>query len=257
MTTIAPPASPPICDYEGSPYRTEFWNDDRRYEDLVDRIALAQVLPQQGRRIAEIGAGFGRLADLYDGYDRVILLDFSSSLLREAQARWGRDGRVSYVVANLYSLPLADGSVDTAVTVRVLHHVKDLPVALAEIARVVGTGGSYVAEYANKRNLKAIARWLLRRQSDNPFDPTPYEFVELNINFHPDAIEDQMSEVGLVIEDQVAASMFRIGWLKRLFSPAALASLDRLLQRPTAPFKLSPSVFLRARRAPSEKRAAE
>ncbi len=253
MTTISPPASPPICDYEGSPYRTSFWNDDRRYEDLVDRIALAGVLPTEGRRIAEIGAGFGRLADLYAGYDHVILLDFSSSLLREAQVRWGRDRRVSYVVANLYYLPLADASVDTAVTVRVLHHVKDLPAAFQEIARVVVTGGNYVSEYANKRNLKAIARWLLGRQSDNPFDKAPYEFVELNIDFHPDAIEDQLSEVGLVIEDQVAASMFRISWLKRLFSPTTLASLDRLLQRPTAPLKLSPSVFLRARRVPREK----
>ncbi|MFN8485668.1 MAG: class I SAM-dependent methyltransferase [Anaerolineae bacterium] len=252
MTTSAPPTFPPICDYEGSPYRTAFWNDDRRYEDLVDRIALSQVLPREGQRIAEIGAGFGRLADLYRGYDHVILLDFSSSLLREAQARWGDDTRVSYVVANLYFLPLATGSVDTAATVRVLHHVKELPAALEEIARIVPPGGVYVAEYANKRNLKAIARWLLRRQADNPFDHAPYEFVALNIDFHPDAIEDLLSEVGLVIEDQVAASMFRIAWLKRLFSPATLAFCDRLLQRPTAPLKLSPSIFLRARRVPSK-----
>ncbi|MFN8475942.1 MAG: class I SAM-dependent methyltransferase [Anaerolineae bacterium] len=252
MTTTSPTTFPPICDYEGSPYRTSFWNDDRRYEDMVDRIALSQVLPPAGRRIAEIGAGFGRLADLYGGYEHVILLDFSSSLLREAQARWGRDRRVSYVVANLYFLPLAGSSVDTAVTVRVLHHVKDLPAALEEIARVVPSGGFYVAEYANKRNLKAIARWLLGRQTDNPFDRAPYEFVALNIDFHPDAIEDHLSEVGLLTEDQVAASMFRISWLKRLFSPSTLASMDRLLQRPTAPLKLSPSIFLRARRVPSD-----
>ena len=33
MTTTQ--TTPPICDYEGSPYRTAFWNDERRYEDLV------------------------------------------------------------------------------------------------------------------------------------------------------------------------------------------------------------------------------
>lgn len=239
---------PPICNYEGSPYRTAFWTADRRYEDRVDRIALRQVLPDRGRRLAEIGAGFGRLADLYQGYDHVILLDFSSSLLREAQTLHAGDPRISYVVANLYNLPLADGSLDTVVTVRVLHHVKDLAAALGEVARTLKAGGAYTAEYANKRNLKAIARWLLGRQSDNPFDQTPYEFVELNIDFHPDHVERTLTEVGLAVQDQVAASMFRLPLLKRLFPAEFLAELDRLLQRPTAPLRLSPSVFLRARR---------
>nr|HID13463.1 hypothetical protein [Anaerolineae bacterium] len=54
-----------ICDYEGSAYRTEFWGQGREYEDAVERIALQRLLPPSGRRIIEIGAGFGRLADLY------------------------------------------------------------------------------------------------------------------------------------------------------------------------------------------------
>lgn len=246
MTTTQ--TTPPICDYEGSPYRTAFWNDERRYEDLVDRAALGAVLPMCGRRLAEIGAGFGRLADLYAGYDHVILLDYSSSLLREAQARLGRDGRVSYVVANMYALPLADKSLDTVVTVRVLHHAKDMPSVVREIGRVTTHGGVYVTEYANKRNLKAIARWLLGRQKDNPFDAQPYEFAPLNIDFHPDAIEGALADAGLDVEDQRAASMFRIWWLKRLLRPGDLAALDHALQKPTAGLRLSPSVFLRSRR---------
>ncbi len=246
MTTTQ--TAPPICDYEGSPYRTTFWNDERRYEDLVDRAALAALLPTRGRRLAEIGAGFGRLADLYSGYDHVILLDYSSSLLREAQAHLGRDGRISYVVANMYALPLADGALDTMVTVRVLHHAKDLPAVVGEIGRALRHGGVYVTEYANKRNLKAIARWLLGRQPDNPFDAQPYEFALLNIDFHPDAVERALADARLDVEDQRAASMFRIWWLKRLVRPDDLAALDRLLQRPTAGLRLSPSVFLRSRR---------
>jgi SAM-dependent methyltransferase len=244
----APPSSPPICDYEGSPYRTAFWQKDRRYENAADRIALQRLLPPRGRRIIEIGAGFGRLADLYQGYDHVILLDYSSSLLREAQAHHGQGGRVSYVVANLYALPLRDGSLDTVVTVRVLHHVKELAKAIAEIGRLLRPGGAYVAEYANKRNLKAITRWGLGLQEDNPFHAAPYEFVPLNIDFHPDYLESTLRDAGLLPEDQLAVSTFRLGWLKRLVPPGLLAQLDRLLQRPSAPLKLSPSIFLRARR---------
>jgi SAM-dependent methyltransferase len=242
--------SPPICDYEGSPYRTAFWTEERRYEDLVDRAALQALLPPRGRRLAEIGAGFGRLVDLYAGYEHVILLDYSSSLLREAQAHHDQGGRVSYVVANLYHLPLADGALDTAVTCRVLHHVKDLPAALRELARVIRPDGMYVTEFANKRNLKAILRWLAGRQPDNPFDAAPYEFVPLNIDFHPDYVEDSLAEAGLQTEDRLAASHFRLGWLKRLVPAPTLAALDSLLQRPTAPLRLTPSLFLRARRQP-------
>ncbi|MCW5849395.1 MAG: class I SAM-dependent methyltransferase [Anaerolineae bacterium] len=241
-------STPPICDYEGSPYRTAFWNEERRYEDRADRLALQRLLPSRGQRLVEIGAGFGRLAPLYTGYDHVILLDYSSSLLREAQSRLGADRRVSYVVANLYHLPLADESLDTAVTVRVLHHVKDLPSALAEISRVLRRGGVYVTEYANKRNLKAILRYALGRQADNPFSAKPYEFAPLNIDYHPRLMERLLNGVGLVPDERLAVSTFRVGLVKRLVPAAVLAWLDRLLQRPTAPLRLAPSMFVRARR---------
>ena len=55
---------PPICDYEGSNYRTEFWEGrGRNYEDRVERIALERLLPPGGRRMLEVGAGFGRLTN--------------------------------------------------------------------------------------------------------------------------------------------------------------------------------------------------
>ena len=76
----------PICDYEGTSYRAEFWDGHgREYEDLAERSALRRLLPPRGRRLLEVGAGFGRLADLYSGYDQIILLDYARSGLREAQ----------------------------------------------------------------------------------------------------------------------------------------------------------------------------
>ena len=64
-----------ICDYEGSTYRTDFWEgQDREYEDLAERIALRKLLPPDGDLLMEVGAGFGRLANLYDGYINVPLI---------------------------------------------------------------------------------------------------------------------------------------------------------------------------------------
>jgi SAM-dependent methyltransferase len=237
-----------ICDYEGSLYRTEFWEGQgREYEDLAERIALRKLLPPAGARLVEIGAGFGRLVDLYDGYQQVVLLDYSKSMLRQAQDRWGRGGKYIYVAANLYAMPFVDSLFDTTVTVRVLHHVQNIPAAFQEIQRVLKPGGVYVLEYANKCHLKAILRYLLGRQSWSPFAPEPYEFVELNYDFHPAWIAARLREAGFAIGRELAVSSFRLPLLKRLISARLLAALDGLLQGPTVSLKLAPSIFLRAR----------
>ena len=237
-----------ICDYEGSSYRTDFWEGQgREYEHLVERIALRKLLPPAGTRLVEIGAGFGRLVDLYDGYQQVVLLDYSKSMLRQAQHRLGRSGKYIYVAADLYAMPFVDSLFDTTVTVRVLHHVQNIAAAFQEIQRVLKGGGVYVLEYANKRHLKAVLRYLLGRQSWRPFDPEPYEFVELNYDFHPAWMNARLREAGFAIGRELAVSSFRLPLLKRLIPPRTLAALDGLLQGPAASLKLAPSVFVRAR----------
>ena len=237
----------PVCDYEGSRYRTEFWEGQgREYEDAVERIALQHLLPPVGKRLIDVGAGFGRLADLYRGYEQVILLDYSRSLLREARERLG-DGRYLYAAANLYELPLADASVDTVVTVRVLHHVQDLGAAFQQFARVLRPGGVYTLEFANKRHLKAILRYWVGRQTESPFTIRPYEFAELNFDFHPGYVLNHLQSAGFVVEERRAVSSFRVTALKRCVPSRLLTFADALLQRPTAPLALAPSIFLRAR----------
>ena len=239
--------SAPVCSYEGSDYRTAFWNRGRDYEDLAERKALQALMPARGRRLADVGAGFGRLSEFYDRFDEVILVDYALSLLEEARERLGPDRRYRYVVANVYSLPLVDGAVDALLAVRMLHHLQDIPRALGELARVLCGGGAAVLEYANKRNLKAITRRTLRRQTWNPFSPEPWEFVRLNFNFHPRWMQERIREAGLLIEETRAVSYLRLPALKRALPARLLAAVDGWLQ-PTARWGVySPSVFLRAR----------
>lgn len=158
----------------------------------------------------------------------------------------GDDGFV-YVAANLYDLPLADASVDSVVTVRVLHHVLDLEAAFRQFARILRPGGTYTLEYANKRHLKAILRYLVGRQTVSPFTLQPYEFAELNFDFHPDYVAGHLRKAGFVVEARRAVSSFRTAFLKRHLPLRLLVAADVLLQRPTAPLELAPSIFVRAR----------
>lgn len=240
----------PICDYEGSAYRTEFWGTGREYEDAAERVALRHLLPSTGRRLVEIGGGYGRLADLYSGYDEVVIFDYALSQLRQGQELWGDAGpggrpRYIYVAGDFYKLPFAPGTFDTVTVVRTIHHAADAPGVLRGVARILAPAGTFVFEFANKRNLKAIARYLLRRQDWSPFDREPVEFVKLNFDFHPAWMQERLAEVGLQVREARTVSHFRVGFLKRVVPAGLLVALERLLQPTGALCQLTPSVFLR------------
>lgn len=239
-------ATIPVIDYEYSHYRADFWEGQgRQYEDAVERLAIQRMLPAHGGRIAEIGAGFGRLADLYAGYEQVILFDYSRTLLQDAARDLGQDRRFVFVAGNLYSLPLASGVLDSLVMVRVMHHLADVPAALQQLRRVMHRHSVGVIEFANKRNLKALVRWALRRQSWSPLDEKPVEFVELNYDFHPAWMHRRFAEAGLHIEGRYAVSHFRLGAIKTRVNVETLAHIDSWLFAVGGTYPLAPSVFLK------------
>ncbi|MFN8380019.1 MAG: methyltransferase domain-containing protein [Anaerolineae bacterium] len=238
---------PRICDYEGSNYRTEFWEGrGRDYEDRVERIALRRLLRGGGRRLLEVGAGFGRLSDEFAAFDQVVLLDYSFSQLQYAQEHHGRSSHFVYVAADAYHLPFKPGVFDAATMIRVIHHMANVQKVLDQVGRVLIKDGVFILEHANKRHLKAIARYAMKKQAWNPHSHEPVEFVELNFDFHPQYISHALEGAGFRVERRVPVSFFRVDALKRSVNTQVLASMDGLLQ--TTGALVSPSVFLRARR---------
>lgn len=237
-----------ICDYENSRYRYEFWeSQERRYEDLVERTALRALLPPIGATLLDIGAGYGRLAPLYEGYQHVVLLDYARSQLEEAIHYLGATDRYTLVVADVYRLPFVDHLFDAVTMVRVMHHLADVRSALDEVHRVARPQGVAVVEHANKRNWKSVARWLVRHQTWNPFDHAPIEFVEMNFDFHPAWVDEQLDAAGFTVETARTVSHFRSAALKRLVPARWLAGLDGLVQPTGRWCRLTPSVMVRAR----------
>lgn len=236
---------PPICDYEGSNYRTEFWEGrGRNYEDRVERIALERLLPPGGRRMLEVGAGFGRLTDEYDAFDQVVLLDYSLSQLQYAQENLGRSTRYVYVAADAYHLPFYPGVFDAATMVRVIHHMAHVDTVLDQVRRALVPNGIFILEHANKRNLKAMVRYALKRQNWNPFDLMPVEFVELNFDFHPEYIRRELIRAGFTIQERLPVSLFRLEPLKANMPLDLLTRLDSAFQN--TGLLVAPSVFVRS-----------
>ena len=239
---------PPVIDYEGSDYQTRFWETgERDYEDRCEAIALKRLLPQSGKLMLELGAGAGRNTLRYQGFERVVLLDYSRTQLKQAQERLGRSERYIYVAADIYRLPFVDSLFDATTMIRTLHHMADAPAALRQVRNVLQAGATFILEFANKRNVKAILRYALRRQTWSPFGLESVEFAPLNFDFHPLAVRGWLREVGFQTEKILAVSHFRVGVLKRTIPASILAGLDSLFQWTGALWQITPSVFIKAR----------
>jgi hypothetical protein len=133
------------------------------------------------------------------------------------------------------------------VQVRTIHHAADVPALFEELGRIARPNGDYILEFANKHNLKAILRYRLGRQEWSPSAPEPVEFAEMNFDFHPRWMLEQLQAAGFETGTTLSVSHFRIQQLKKIVPTAVLAGLDGLLQGTGRWLKLAPSIFVHNR----------
>lgn len=106
--------------------------------ETQERLLVEALTPERGTRILDVGAGTGRAAiGLATAGASVIGVDASVDMLRVAARRTAEAGKhVEYGVADAHQLPIADRSVDGAISLRVLMHTINWPVCVAELCRV-------------------------------------------------------------------------------------------------------------------------
>jgi ubiquinone/menaquinone biosynthesis C-methylase UbiE len=100
----------------------------------------------------DAGCGDGRYLRALDAElpKRIAGADIAERILETARAAIPR---AELVQANLESLPFADGSFDLVLCSQVIEHVLDAPAAVAELARVLRSGGTLVISTDNERNV--------------------------------------------------------------------------------------------------------
>ena len=143
------------------------WERGDPYEQYVGRwsrrvapLFLAWLNIPAGRRWLDLGCGTGALcAAILDrcSPSSVVGVEPSEGFLRTASVNVG--GRAVLHQGSATEIPLDDSSVHVAVSGLVLNFVPDPRVALVEMARVTGSGGTvaaYVWDYAGKMELMRI-----------------------------------------------------------------------------------------------------
>lgn len=118
---------------------------DRLRRELFGRQAGAPPLLgllDEHWTVGDLGCGTGEASLALAPFVRkVIAVDASPSMLGVARERLGGLGSVDVRPGTLEEPPLADGELDAAVLILVLHHVADPPRVLHAIARGLAPGG--------------------------------------------------------------------------------------------------------------------
>lgn len=120
-------------------------------EEQVEAAIGAVLGETKISRLIDIGTGTGRMLELFGGRAQHALgIDRSSEMLRLARAKLSEQGvNAELRQADLYALPLGDGAAEVAILHHVLHFAQQPGAAIAEAARVLGTGGRLlIADFA-------------------------------------------------------------------------------------------------------------
>jgi arsenite methyltransferase len=113
------------------------------------RCAVLKALDlRRGEHVLDIGCGPGLLAHemakAVGSEGRVCCIDMSEPMLAMSKRRCSDQPWVAFEQANATRLPYADDSFDAAVSTQVYEFVPDIPLALAELYRVLRPGGRTV-----------------------------------------------------------------------------------------------------------------
>jgi ArsR family transcriptional regulator len=121
---------------------------DKLRADLFGSASHLQALPalvDERWVVGDLGCGTGQVAcALAPFVARVIAVDRSGEMLQAARRRVRDMSTVDVKRGELEALPIADGELDAATLLLVLHHLPDPAAALSEAARALKSGGRLV-----------------------------------------------------------------------------------------------------------------
>lgn len=136
------PAEPAPADPTGAATLERLAADAPRY----NRWLTARVAPWVGRRVLEVGAGIGNMAEFFLDRERLVLAEPDAEYRDRLAARFAGQPHVSVVPVRLPEVDsrLAAERLDTVICLNVLEHVEADGAALAAMRGLLHRGGRLV-----------------------------------------------------------------------------------------------------------------
>jgi ubiquinone/menaquinone biosynthesis C-methylase UbiE len=242
--------------YDDPDFNYEHWWRGRSYEHEAEVIAIRKLLgDRRFGHAVDVGGGYGRLSVLLSTYaDKVTLVDPSSQQLELSQHFLERHPDIDRRRMAATEMKFPDASVDLVTMIRVLHHLPDPRPELAELARILRSGGYAIIEAANSRHAIRRLRSLLRLERipasavDTRSDEGKRRGAAPYVNHNPDTVASQITAAGLHVERMLSVSNLRHVLFKEFLSERAMLAIERTVQEPLAGIQFGPSIFFLAKK---------
>jgi len=147
------------------------WDETISEKDTTKLRRMAKRLNiNPSSTVLDVGTGTGvfipfLLSEVGEN-GQIVALDFAEEMLRKAQAK-GFNGNIDYLCADVMNIPVADEVFDAIVCYSSFPHFQDKPRALAEMNRVIKSGGRLLICHTTSRDtINEIHRQIPAVQND-------------------------------------------------------------------------------------------
>jgi len=237
-----------------------YW-ENRSYEDKSERTAIERFFKKipQKKKLIDIGGGFGRLSSLYaHQFEKCVVLDPSEKNLDTGRRIYSKYANVTFAQGTLPVLHFDEGQFETALMVRVAHHIKELTPSFVEVFRILNKDGFFILEFANKNHflavLKAFFKLDFKYLSDLSYvEKRSQKSIKENkitfVNHHPKKVLNDLKKSGFEIIELLSVSNFRNRVIKKIVPSFFLLRLEKITQKPLSKIFFGPSIFVLAKKS--------
>lgn len=132
-----------------------------RSNGALNHAAIALVAVSTGERVLEVGPGNAAFAPLLLQHPdaRYLGVELSDEMVLAGNAllvQAGLAGQAKVVAGDIHHLPVADASIDAALTVNTLYFWPALPPVLREFARVLRPGGRLCLAFGDAHFMRSL-----------------------------------------------------------------------------------------------------
>ena len=163
--------------------------DTSKLEQMAKRLNI-----KPGSTLLDVGTGTGVflpfLLSKIGSSGHIIALDFAEEMLKKAMAK-GFNGNIDYLCADITNIPLDDEIFDTVVCYSSFPHLQDKSRALAEINRVIKSGGKlFICHTSSRATINQIHRNIPAVQNDTIPDEDEVQMLLSMAGFTEISIDD-------------------------------------------------------------------
>ena len=144
-------------------WESDYLNPDmNRFYDIAFDAILRRLQPKPSDKLLDAGCGYGyHTVRLARGGSHITAVDFSETALAAARRTItdaGLDKQITLQKADLTRLAFQDLSFDFVISWGVVMHIPEMERAIAELARVLKSGGTLVLCENNMHSLDVVIR---------------------------------------------------------------------------------------------------